>query len=158
MSLMVTLRALLAGWANPILLPADRPFRRRTSLSSYVLDRFSVARVAERATGRSRSATGNRVRTRPSGLGGAALDRDKPLRRQPREAAVDKPLDEGDGAQVHLRSGDFNLPVCLLLCDDAPLFGEMAPGLRSSFAGPAFSGYERVGTTFVASGPFGPST
>jgi hypothetical protein len=33
MSLMVTLRALLAGWANPILLPADRPFRRRTSLS-----------------------------------------------------------------------------------------------------------------------------
>jgi hypothetical protein len=39
-----------------------------------------------------------------------------------------------------------------------PLFGKMAPDLRSSFAGPAFSGYERVGTTFVASGPFGPST
>jgi hypothetical protein len=80
------------------------------------------------ATGRSRSATRYRVRTRPSGLGGAALDRDKPLRRQPREAAVDKPLDEGEAAQVHLRGGDFDLPVCLLLCDDAPLFGEMDAG------------------------------
>jgi hypothetical protein len=133
MSLIVTLRAPLAGWANPVLLPAKRPcLRSRPAVgdanrfSSYALDRFSAWFLGDDE----RSATGNRVRTCPSGLAGAAPNLDEPLRRQPRETTGDNALDEDDAAQVHFRVGDFDLPVCLLACDDAPLSGEMAPGAQ----------------------------
>jgi hypothetical protein len=142
MSLIVTLRAPLAGWANPVLLPAkrpsceaDRPSTTANRFSSYALDRFSARFLGNDE----RSATGNRVRTCSSGLPGAALDLNEPLRRQPRETTGDKALNEDDAAQVHLRVGDFDLPVCLLACDDAPLSSEMASGAQVDPARPAFT-------------------